>query len=75
MFKLAEKINNFLLIYFTPSFLKILYIAALVIFFLIAYLCYKVVKKLHNLREKEPSELVYLKYALPGEDKDDPFKR
>ena len=71
MHQLAQSINNFLLQYMSPFPLRILYFLAIVTLFLILYLPYKVKKS----KRAETSDLVYLKYALPGDDRFEIDKR
>ncbi|MBC8060401.1 MAG: hypothetical protein H7Y18_07020 [Clostridiaceae bacterium] len=75
MHQLAQSINNFLLQYIPSSFLKILYFIAIGMFFLILYLSYKIIVTIKESKRTEISDLVYLKYALPGEDRIEIDKR
>ena len=75
MHQLVQSINNFLLQYMSPSFLRILYFFAIGMFFLILYLSYKIIVTVKGSRRAETSDLVYLKYALPEEDRFEINKR
>ena len=75
MHQLAQSINNFLLQYISPSFLRILCFFAIGMFFLILYLSYKIILTVRGSKRAETSDLVYLKYALPEEDRFEINKR
>ena len=75
MHQLAQSINNFLLQYMSPFYLRILYCFAIGIFFLILYLCYKIITTAKVSKQTDTSDLVYLKYVLPEEDRFEIEKR
>jgi len=59
----------------SPTFLKVLYFIATGMFLLIVFLSYKIIVKVKESKRAETSDLVYLKYALPGEDRIEIDKR
>ena len=75
MRQLFKLMNNFLLQYISPFFLKILYFIAIGVLFLILYLSYRLIITVKESKRAETSDLVYLKYALPGEDRFEIDKR
>lgn len=75
MHQLAQSVNNFLLQYISPPFLKIFYFFSIGMFLLILYLSYKIVATVKESKRAETSDLVYLKYALPEEDRYEIDKR
>ena len=75
MHQLVRSINNFLLQYMSPFSLRILYFLVIGMFFLMLYLSYKIIVTVKESKQAETSDLVYLKYALPGEDRFEIEKR
>jgi hypothetical protein len=75
MHQLAQSLNNFLLQFMSQSFLKTFYFIAIGTFILILYLSYKIIKAVKLSKQAETSDLVYLKYELPGDDRFEIDKR
>ena len=75
MHQLVQSLNTFLLNYMSPFYLKILVFFAIGIAFLILYLCYKIITSVKGSKQTASSDLVYLKYALPEDDRFEINKR